>query len=108
MHEKKLFEDLMRKIGEVAEAESARSVTAIVVRLGPFSHLDADHFMEHFSWESKGTVAEGAEVRFAPWDEADVEHADGIVLESVEVELDADAANSIASSLRERREDDAG
>lgn len=87
MHEKALFENLMRKIDDVAQAESARSVTAIVVRLGPFSHLDPDHFMEHFGWESRGTVAEGAEVRFAPWDEADAAHADGIVLESVEVSV---------------------
>jgi hydrogenase nickel incorporation protein HypA/HybF len=85
MHEKALFKDLMRKIDTVARQESAPAVTGIVVRLGPFSHLTPDHFMEHFEWESRGTVAEGAQVRFGPWDEADAARADGIVLESVDV-----------------------
>lgn len=85
MHEKALFEDLMRKIDAVAREQAAPVVTTVVVRLGPFSHLTPDHFIEHFEWESRGTVAEGAEVRFEPWDEADVARADGIVLESVDV-----------------------
>ena len=85
MHERALFQDLMRKIDSVARAEEAERVTAITVRLGPFSHLDSDHFMEHFDWESRDTIAEGAQVRFEPWDELGGVRGDGIVLESVEV-----------------------
>jgi hydrogenase nickel incorporation protein HypA/HybF len=89
VHEQALMRDLMQKITAEARAEGAARVTRIRVRLGALSHLTEDHFREHFAEASRGTVADGAAV------EADLDidptepHAQGVVLESIEVEVQA-------------------
>ena len=87
MHEKALMDDLMRKIDAQAQAEGAVRVTKIRVRLGALSHFTAAHFREHFEDASRGTLAEGAEVdaelRTDPTEAA----AQGVVLESIDIEL---------------------
>jgi len=87
MHERKLMEDLMQKIEAEAHAAGAGRVTRIRVRLGALSHFTEAHFREHFEDASRGTVADGAavdaEVRTDPTEPA----AQGVVLESIEVEL---------------------
>lgn len=85
MHERALFRDLMGKIDSVARTEGASGVAGIAVRLGPYSHLTPGHFREHFEWESRGTLAEGADVEVLPWPEARQAGSDGIVLERVEL-----------------------
>jgi Zn finger protein HypA/HybF involved in hydrogenase expression len=79
------MDDLVRKIGAVARAESANRVVAVTVRLGPLSHFTADHFREHFEWAAADTIADGAEVRFEDW--APLPGADdtGVVLADVEI-----------------------
>ena len=89
MHEQALMDDLMRKIEALARrgggrrprdrgsaCASARSRTSRPA-----------HFREHFEDASRGTLAEGAEV------EAEIAHdptepgAQGVVLESIDVEV---------------------
>jgi len=84
VHEKALMDDLMRKIE--AEASGAR-VTRIRVRLGALSHFTEAHFREHFEHASRGTIAEGAAVEAELRSDPTEPGAQGVVLESIDVEL---------------------
>ncbi len=87
MHEKAVMDDLMRAIESQARAEDARRVTRIRVRLGALSHFSPAHFREHFEDASRGTLAEGAEVLAELRDDPTEPGAQGVVLESIDVEL---------------------
>ena len=85
MHERALMDDLVRKVLEVADAESATRVERIRVRLGALSHFTPEHFVEHWRDASRGTVAEDAEVEATMDGSLAGEAAQGVVLESVAV-----------------------
>lgn len=89
MHEQALMRDLMEKITAEARAEGAARVTRIRVRLGALSHLTEDHFREHFEEASRGTVADGAAVEAELGIDPTEPQAQGVVLESIEVEFQA-------------------
>lgn len=89
MHEKALLDDLMRKIDEVARAEGGVRVRRIRVHLGVLSHFTVEHFREHFADAARGTLAEGADVVATLGDDPEDPRAQGVVLESVELELPA-------------------
>ena len=89
MHERKLMDDLMGKIDSEARAAGASRVTVIRVRLGALSHFTEGHFREHFVDASRGTLAEGAEVETELRTDPTEPDAQGVVLESIEIELDA-------------------
>jgi hydrogenase nickel incorporation protein HypA/HybF len=86
MHEKALLDDLMRKLESVAREQNARRVRVVKVRLGALSHFTPDHFREHFADASRGGVAQDAQVEIAISSDLSDSGAQGIVLESVEVE----------------------
>ena len=86
MHEKALMDDLMREIATRARAENALRVTRIRVRLGALSHFTPEHFREHFADASRGTVAEGAVVEAELRTDPIEPEAQGVVLESIDVE----------------------
>lgn len=87
MHEHALMNDLMRKIESQARAEGARRVTRIRVRLGALSHFTPAHFHEHFVDAARGTLAEGADVETELRTDPTEDEAQGVVLESIDVEL---------------------
>ena len=87
MHEKALMDDLMRTIESQARAEGALRVTRIRVRLGALSHFTPGHFREHFADASRGTLAEGADVETELRTDPTEAEAQGVVLESIDVEL---------------------
>ena len=87
MHEKKLMDDLMEEIQARADAEGAVRVTRIRVRLGALSHFTPHHFVEHFEDASRDTLAEGAEVEAELGTDTTEPAAQGVVLESIDVEL---------------------
>jgi hydrogenase nickel incorporation protein HypA/HybF len=87
MHEKALMDDLMRTIAAQAEAEGARRVTRIRVKLGALSHFTPAHFREHFEDAARGTLAEGAEVEAELRTDPTEDNAQGVVLESIDVEI---------------------
>jgi hydrogenase nickel incorporation protein HypA/HybF len=87
MHEAALMNDLMRKIESQARAESAVRVTRIRVLLGALSHFTPGHFREHFEDASRGTIAEGADVEATLRSDPTEPGAQGVVLESIDVEL---------------------
>lgn len=86
MHEKALIDDLVRKVLAVAEAERAARIVRIRVRLGVFSHFTPEHFREHWMDASHGTLAEGSDVDATVDAGLEGDAAQGVVLESVEVE----------------------
>ncbi|MGK2870782.1 MAG: hydrogenase/urease maturation nickel metallochaperone HypA [Alphaproteobacteria bacterium] len=87
MHEASLMVNLMRRIGEVAQADRADRVTGVTVWLGALSHMSAEHFSGHFERAAIGTIAEGA--RLSVTISGDIHHANAqdILLEGVEVEV---------------------
>jgi len=87
VHEQALMNDLMRKIEADASAEGARRVTRICVRLGALSHFTEAHFREHFEDASRGTIAEGAEVEAELRTDPTEPHAQGVILESIDVAI---------------------
>jgi hydrogenase nickel incorporation protein HypA/HybF len=87
VHEKALMDDLMRKIGAEASAEGGARVTRIRVRLGALSHFTEAHFREHFEHASRGTIADGAEVEAELRTDPTEPDAQGVVLESIDLEL---------------------
>ena len=80
------MDDLMRKIESVAHENGGVRVLRITVRLGALSHFTPEHFREHFADASRGTLAEGAEVDAVLEGDVHAPNADGVVLESIEVE----------------------
>jgi hydrogenase nickel incorporation protein HypA/HybF len=87
VHEKALMDDLMREIEAQASAEGAVRVTRVRVRLGALSHFTPAHFREHFEDASRATLAEGAEVEAELAADPTEPEAQGVVLESIDVEL---------------------
>ena len=87
MHEQALMNDLMRTIAAQAEAEGARRVTRIRVQLGALSHFTPAHFREHFEDAARGTLAEGADVEAELRTDPTEDNAQGVVLESIDVEV---------------------
>jgi hydrogenase nickel incorporation protein HypA/HybF len=87
MHERVLMDDLVREIESQARAEGATRVTCVKVRLGALSHFTPGHFLEHFEDASRGTLAEGAEVEAELRTDPTEEGAQGVVLESIDVEV---------------------
>ncbi len=87
MHEKAVMDRLMRAIEGCAESEGAGRVTRIRVRLGALSHFTPAHFREHFIDASRGTIAEGAEVEATLATDPTEPDAQGVVLESIDVEV---------------------
>ena len=90
MHERKLMEDLMQKIEAEAAAAGAERVTLVRVRLGALSHFTEEHFREHFEDAARGSVAEGAAVETELRTDPTEPEAQGVVLESIDVELESE------------------
>jgi len=86
VHERAVMDDLVRKIEATAQDEGARRVTRIEVRLGALSHFTPAHFREHFVDAARGTLAEGADVGAEVRTDPTEPDAQGVVLESVELE----------------------
>jgi hydrogenase nickel incorporation protein HypA/HybF len=86
MHEQALMRDLMARVLAIAESEGASAVTKVSVRLGGLSHFTPEHFREHFRDSSRGTIAEGALVEAVVEESTTDPNAQGVVLESVELE----------------------
>jgi len=90
MHEMSLMRGLMRQIESLAEREGAQAVTSIRLRLGALSHFSPEHFREHFAQVAPGTRAAGATLEITTSDDVHDPHAQDVLIESVEVEVEAD------------------
>jgi hydrogenase nickel incorporation protein HypA/HybF len=86
MHESGLIEDLIFKAEAVAREHSAQKVSAVEVSIGPLAGIEPEHLREHFEMASRGTLVEGAELRFREPGEEAARDPLGVFLESVELE----------------------
>ncbi len=86
MHDQALMNDLMSKIEEIAMREGATRVRTIHVSLGALSHMDADHFREHFDEVAPGTLAQDAAIEATLETDTTADDAQGIRLTSMELE----------------------
>jgi hydrogenase nickel incorporation protein HypA/HybF len=86
MHEQALMRDVIGRIVDVAEREGASGVTKISVRLGALSHFTPDHFREHYVDAARGTPAEGAIVEATLDEDITAPSAQGVLVESIELE----------------------
>jgi hydrogenase nickel incorporation protein HypA/HybF len=87
MHETGLVRDLIRRIEQAAAAQKAVRVSGVRVWLGALSHLSAAHFREHFEYESRGSVAEGAALSITESDDPADPDAQHLRLESLDLEV---------------------
>jgi hydrogenase nickel incorporation protein HypA/HybF len=88
MHEKHLTEDLVARLEAVAADERAARISLIRVRLGALSHFTPEHFREHFEEAAAGSVAQGAEVQAELDTDPTAPGAQGVLLETVELEFE--------------------
>lgn len=86
MHEASMMNSLMRQIETVAGNEGAARVISVSVWLGALSHMSEQHFADHFSRASVGTLAEAAKLNVTVSQDVHDANAQLIRLESVEVE----------------------
>ena len=88
MHEQSLMRGLLRQVEELAAREGGRAVTAIRLRLGALSHFSPEHFREHFDQVAPGTCAEGAVLEISTSDDVHDPHAQDVLIESLEIEIE--------------------
>ena len=86
MHEFSLMKDLMRKITGIALEHEAQKVVSVKVKLGALCHTSAEHFGEHFTEASAGTVAQGARLEIEESKDETASDAQDILLQTVELE----------------------
>jgi len=86
VHERALMRDVVRRVELEAAAAGASRVTRVRVRLGALSHFTPGHFREHFADAARGTIAEGARVEAELRTDPAEPEAQGVVLESIELE----------------------
>jgi len=85
MHEFSLFKDLMTKIESISQENEGKKIVRLNVTLGALSHLSPSHFQDHFDQLSKGTAAEGAILEIKEDKDQRAQHAQEVILESVEI-----------------------
>ncbi len=86
MHELSLMSDLLKKIQEVAHDQGSDKVVGVCVKLGALAHISESHFRGHFKDGTRGTLAEHARLDVELCADIQDEHAQDILLTSVEVE----------------------
>lgn len=85
MHEASLMTALMRRIDEIAAAESAKRVSVVRVRLGALSHISPEHFREHWEVSSRGSIARDAVLEIETSDDLADPGAQDVTLLSLDV-----------------------
>jgi hydrogenase nickel incorporation protein HypA/HybF len=87
MHESGIIHNLVHRIEAAARDAGAQHVAGVIVWLGALSQMSEPHFREHFAREIRGTVAEGAALTVEVSDDPMADHAQSVVLRSVELQV---------------------
>lgn len=85
MHETGLTRGLMKAIERLAAEQGATRVVSVKVWLGALSQISPDHFREHFEEDSAGTLADGARLDVELSEDILDQHAQDVLLKSVEL-----------------------
>lgn len=88
MHEMSLMRGLMRQVEALAAHQGASRIVSIRLRLGALSHFSPEHFREHFAHVAPATLAEGAALEISTSEDIHDPHAQDVLIESLEVEVD--------------------
>jgi len=86
MHELRLARDLVSKIDAVACERGMRRIVGVKVTLGALSGVSADHLRRHFAEAARDTSAEGAYLETVLGADVTAPNADGLRLESIDIE----------------------
>lgn len=86
MHELRLAQDLVGKVDATACHRGTRRVVGVKVTLGALSGISADHLRQHFTEAARDTPAEGARLETVPGTDVTAPNADGLQLESIDIE----------------------
>ncbi len=84
MHESAVFQDLMRKIDEVARANGLPRVQCVHLWIGALSHFTEASLREHWEFATLGTIAEGSRLEVAVSEDRFDPRAQGVVLVRVD------------------------
>lgn len=82
-----MIRGLVDTMKEVVEGHGGGKVAKVKIRIGALANISASHFREHFTIETVGTVAEGAQLEVEECTDYAHPQAAHIMLESVEVEV---------------------
>ncbi|MGZ3775659.1 MAG: hydrogenase maturation nickel metallochaperone HypA/HybF [Pseudobdellovibrionaceae bacterium] len=85
MHETGLLKNMLKTISDLAERENAKQVASITIQIGALAQISPEHLQEHFDIESKGSIAEGADLIVEVSDNVIDPHAQEIILKNIEV-----------------------
>jgi hydrogenase nickel incorporation protein HypA/HybF len=86
MHEMSLMNDLLAKIEQIAKENNSGKVSKVCVTIGALAHISEDHFRDHFTEGTTGTIAEGAELSVAVNEDINDPNARDILLTSIDVQ----------------------
>ena len=62
MHEIHLLKDLLADLFKHAKEQNAKKITKVYLKMGTFTEINKDILLHFFKENSKGTIAEGAEI----------------------------------------------
>jgi hydrogenase nickel incorporation protein HypA/HybF len=86
MHETGVIRSLISEVERVARRYGSPRVRTVRVRIGALCPLSEDHLREHFSYETRGTVAERARLVVEQGTNPTDPLAQDVVLDSIELE----------------------
>ncbi|NQT30201.1 MAG: hydrogenase maturation nickel metallochaperone HypA [Candidatus Saganbacteria bacterium] len=66
MHEMHLLKDLLSDLLTAAKNNQAKKITKVYLRMGTFTEINPEILKFFFLENSKGTIAEGAEIEISP------------------------------------------
>ena len=85
MHEEAMVRELVRKVGEVAQAEGAPRVTRVRLWVGALSHLTEGGLRNRWPAATQRTVAEGSQLELTVSTDVSDPRSTEVVLESVDL-----------------------
>jgi len=85
MHEAGVLKDIIKKVVEIANKENSGDIKSLTIRLGALSHFTPEHFREHFSHDSRGTIVESVLLHISQATDQSDPLAHEVILESIEL-----------------------
>jgi Zn finger protein HypA/HybF involved in hydrogenase expression len=86
MHERSLARDAVRRVEAAARDAGTGRIARVRLTIGALAGVSAEHFRRHFAEAARGGRAEGAALDIREGDGVATPDADGLRIESIEVE----------------------
>ena len=88
MHETGVVRDLVHRLEQTARDAGATRIKCAHVWLGALSQFSAEHFRDHFVDETRGTLAEGAQLDIEVSTDAFHPASQHLLITSVDLEVE--------------------